>query len=177
MRSKGLITAAALGLALAAGAALAQDTTTSRQRASMKYTAGQSIVLTGKDGPQATGDPGGTKVSRISMSGSGDSTATTATPQGSTYGAQTGERAGGAADVATVTGTVQAYEAGRSITITRPDGTQVTYTITAQSAVPQKLTTGKTVTVRTRTVSGQPTVERVTYTTTTTTTTTKKSTS
>ena len=80
------------------------------------------------------------------------------------------------AEFVTVTGTVQSYDAGRSITIVKPDGSQVTYTVNAQSMVPEKLATGKTVTVRTTKVTtGQPVVQRVTYSTTTTTTTRTKS--
>jgi len=74
-------------------------------------------------------------------------------------------------DVVSINGTVSSYEAGHSITIQKPDGTTVTYTINQQSMVPTKLETGKTVTVRTTKVSGSPVVQRVTYTTKTTTTT------
>jgi hypothetical protein len=70
-------------------------------------------------------------------------------------------------EVTSVTGTVKSYDAGRSITITRPDGTSVSYTITAQSAVPSKLENGKTVVIRTRNQNGQQTVERITYSTST----------
>jgi len=158
--------------------------------------AGSTVIL--------YGDATGQKVSRVTISNvtSGDMNPGVTASQGSTYGSQgapvssydasssqqvqaqtsttttqstTTQEASPDADVTTVTGTVQAYESGRSITITKPDGTQVTYVVNAQSAVPQKLVTGKTVTVRTTKVSGQPTVQRVTYTTTTTTTTKTKS--
>jgi hypothetical protein len=153
---------------------------------------GSKVARISTTGAATQSTTGGTESGSLSATST-----TTTTTQGSTYGAQgsapaydttqspqpnssTQDRSAQGADataaeVTTVTGTVQAYEAGRSITITRPDGSQVTYTITAQSAVPQKLTTGKTVTVRTTRVSGQPTVQRVTYTTTTTTTTKKSS--
>jgi hypothetical protein len=158
--------------------------------------AGSTVIL--------YGDATGQKVSRVTISNvsSGDVNPGVTASQGSTYGSQGGvssfdasssqavqaqtsttttqstttqEGSAEPADVTTVTGTVQAYESGRSITITKPDGTQVTYVVNAQSAVPQKLVTGKTVTVRTTKVSGQPTVQRVTYTTTTTTPTKPKS--
>jgi hypothetical protein len=68
--------------------------------------------------------------------------------------------------IVTVTGTVQAFEAGRSITITNANGEQTTYTINESSNVPKTLEVGKTVTVNTTTVSGTPVVKTITITTT-----------
>jgi hypothetical protein len=76
-------------------------------------------------------------------------------------------------DVTIVSGTVEAYEPGQSITITQQDGTKTTYTVNQKSQMPPKLATGKTVTVRTTKSAGSPVVQRVTYTTTSTTTTKK----
>jgi hypothetical protein len=47
-----------------------------------------------------------------------------------------------------VTGTVEAYEAGKTITITRPGGERVTYVINEKSTIPADLAIGKTVTLR-----------------------------
>ncbi len=66
----------------------------------------------------------------------------------------------------TITGTVQSFEAGRSITITKPNGDQVTYTINESSNVPKTIEVGKTVTINTTTVSGAPVVKTITITTT-----------
>ena len=69
--------------------------------------------------------------------------------------------------VVTTTGQVQAYEAGRSITITTENGEQMTFNLNDSSEVPKGLEVGKTVTVRTTTVSGSPVVKTITTTTTT----------
>lgn len=66
----------------------------------------------------------------------------------------------------TVTGTVQSFEAGHSITLTKPNGDQVTYTINETSQVPKTVEVGKTVTINTTTVSGTPVVKTITITTT-----------
>jgi hypothetical protein len=49
----------------------------------------------------------------------------------------------------TIEGTVSAFEPGQFITIEQPDHQTVRYTITKESQLPQDLTVGKTVTVRT----------------------------
>ena len=71
-----------------------------------------------------------------------------------------------------VTGTVRTYEAGKSVTIVRPDGSTVTYMINPESQLPSDVAVGRKVTVTTTTVSGspQPVVQRMIYTTKTTTT-------
>jgi hypothetical protein len=68
--------------------------------------------------------------------------------------------------VVTITGTVQSFDAGRSITITKDNGEQVTYTITESSNVPKTIEIGKTVTIHTTTDSGTPVVKTITITTT-----------
>ncbi len=70
-----------------------------------------------------------------------------------------------------LTGTVRTYEAGKSVTIVRPDGSTVTYLINPASELPSGVAVGKKVTVTTTTVSGssQPVVQRMIYTTKTTT--------
>ena len=68
--------------------------------------------------------------------------------------------------VVTTEGTVQAYEAGRSITITTASGEQVTYAINESSDIPKTVEVGKEVTIRTTSGSGAPVVKTVTLTTT-----------
>ncbi len=68
--------------------------------------------------------------------------------------------------VVTITGTVQSFEAGHSITITKPNGDQVTYTINESSDVPKTIEVGKTVTIQTTSASGAPVVKTITITTT-----------
>jgi hypothetical protein len=67
-----------------------------------------------------------------------------------------------------VDGVVQSYEAGKSLTLTRPDGTTVTYVISDRSQIPADLVVGKRVFIRTMPVTGSNdlAVERVSYTTT-----------
>lgn len=69
----------------------------------------------------------------------------------------------------TTNGTVSAFESGRTITITNPNGESTTYTLNESSDVPKDVAVGKTVTVRTYTVTGSPSpvVKTVTVTTTT----------
>ena len=66
----------------------------------------------------------------------------------------------------TVSGMVQAYEPGRSITITRPDGTQVTYMVNERTHLPAGLAVGRTIVLRPATVSeaNQLVADTVTYT-------------
>ena len=65
----------------------------------------------------------------------------------------------------TVTGTVQTYDAGKDVTILRPDGTAVTYSINGASQLPSGLAVGREVTVTTTTVAGspQPVIRKVIY--------------
>lgn len=67
----------------------------------------------------------------------------------------------------TVSGTVQAYEPGQSITVVGPDSKTTTYTITTDSQLPKDVAVGKKVTVQTTVVSGKPVVRSVQYKTTT----------
>ena len=60
-----------------------------------------------------------------------------------------------------VTGTVQAIQTGRSVTLVLPNKSTVEYTIDASSVVPADLVVGKTVTVQTtRTTNGAPLLVR-----------------
>ena len=76
--------------------------------------------------------------------------------------------------VTTVTGTVSAIEAGKSVTFTLPDNTTAVYTVDASSALPSDVAVGKTYTIQTtRTTSNGPVVVKKITTTTTTKETTK----
>jgi hypothetical protein len=68
-----------------------------------------------------------------------------------------------------VSGKVEAYEAGKTLTITRADGSKVTYVINEKSMVPADLVIGKTVSILPleTTGSGEPVAQTITYTTTT----------
>jgi hypothetical protein len=47
----------------------------------------------------------------------------------------------------TVSGTVEAYTAGKSVTVLQADGSRVTYMIAPQSSVPEEVVVGKTITI------------------------------
>ncbi|MCA1580508.1 MAG: hypothetical protein LC796_03785 [Acidobacteria bacterium] len=66
-----------------------------------------------------------------------------------------------------ISGTVQAYEPGQSITVVGPNSKTTTYTITTDSQLPKDVAVGKQVTVQTTVVSGKPVVRSVQYKTTT----------
>jgi hypothetical protein len=61
-----------------------------------------------------------------------------------------------------VTGKVQTYEVGRTITIVNEKGDAVTYALTDATLAPKAIEAGKVVTIRTTTVSGSPVVKSVT---------------
>jgi hypothetical protein len=65
----------------------------------------------------------------------------------------------------TVSGVVTAYESGKSITVTNPDGSKVTYVLGPDVQAPADLATGKTVTIMV--VPGdpasKPVVKTITY--------------
>jgi hypothetical protein len=68
----------------------------------------------------------------------------------------------------TISGQVEAYEAGKTLTITRFDGSKVTYVINETSKVPADLVIGKTVSILplTTTGTGEPVAQTITYITT-----------
>jgi hypothetical protein len=68
--------------------------------------------------------------------------------------------------VTTITGTVSAYEPGKSVTFVLPDKRTVVYTIEPASVVPSDIAVGSTYTVET-TTSGGTVVKRITTTKTT----------
>jgi len=112
------------------------------------------------------GENGATLVKRVtttSVTPSGNLKTTTETTRTTPEGESTTET------TTTVSGTIKAYEAGKSITITRPDGTEVMYVINTESQLPTGIAIGRRVTIYPTTVTTGPdmTVRRVVYTTTT----------
>jgi len=114
--------------------------------------------------PGKDGDTVVKRVTTTSVTPSGDVKKTTETTRTSPSGETTTET------TTTISGTVKTYEAGKSITITRPDGTQVTYIINDQSQLPTGIAVGRRVTIYPSAVTSgtDQTVQRVVYTTTTT---------
>ena len=68
-----------------------------------------------------------------------------------------------------LSGRVEAYEAGKTLTLTRSDGSKVTYLINEKSKVPEDLVVGKTVSILPLATNsaGEPVVQTITYVTTT----------
>ena len=65
----------------------------------------------------------------------------------------------------TINGTVQAYEPGRSVTVTRSDGTQVTYMLNERTHLPEGLAVGRTIVLRPAVVTDDTKVaDTITYT-------------
>jgi len=104
-----------------------------------------------------------TKVTTTSMTPEGQTKTTTERTEMSPSGEMS------KTTTTTISGTVSAFEPGQSITIERPDHQTVRYTITQDSQLPQDLSVGKTVTVRTTMANGAPVARQVTITKTTTT--------
>jgi hypothetical protein len=66
-----------------------------------------------------------------------------------------------------VSGKVAAYEAGKTLTITRSDGSKVTYLINSKSQVPSDLVIGKTISILPLAGPGELVAQTITYVTTT----------
>lgn len=110
------------------------------------------------------GDGGTTLVKRVtttSMTSEGDVKRTTDETRTGPSGTMTTR-------TTSINGVVQTYDAGKSITLTRDDGSTVTYVINDRSQLPADLVVGKRVVIRTVPLTGSSdlAVERVTYTTT-----------
>ena len=69
----------------------------------------------------------------------------------------------------TITGKVEVYETGKTLTLTQADGSKVTYVINEKSKVPRDLVIGKTVSILPLATAGPgaPVVQTITYITTT----------
>jgi hypothetical protein len=139
-------------------------------RKEITYTLGPSLTLpSGLDvGRRVTlytepGEDGATMVTRV--------TTLSTTPEGNvkktveeTRTAPSGETS--RTTTTTVTGTVGAFEAGKSVTLKRADGTEVTYTLEPTSEVPADLAIGRTVVIHPASVAGgTPVARTITYTT------------
>jgi len=157
----------------------------------VRYEAGSVIVIRGADGketiytlaPKAVVPPEvkiGRKVTLFTEPGPDGSTqlvsrvtTTSVTPEGNVKKTTEDTRTlpSGVTTkttTTTLTGTVAAYEAGKTLTITKADGTKVTYLINEKSTVPADLVIGKTVTIlpMPSTGSGDPVAQSITYVTT-----------
>ena len=111
------------------------------------------------------GESGTTLVKRVTMTSltpEGNVKRTTEETRTSPSGIETTTR------TTSINGVVQTYDAGKSITLTRPNGSTVTYVINDRSQIPADLVVGKRVVIRTVPLTGSNdlAVERVTYTTT-----------
>jgi hypothetical protein len=121
----------------------------------------------------------GRKVTLFTEAGTGGTTlvkrvtTTSMTPEGDVKRTTDETRTSPSGDVTTtrdttINGVVQSYVAGKSITVTRPDNTTVTYVVNDRSQLPADLTVGKKVFIRTVPLTGSSdlAVEQVSYTTT-----------
>jgi hypothetical protein len=190
------VAAACVSTALvASGPALAQTTPTETKYVTVdgeviRYEAGRVIAIRGADGKEVIytlsptsvvpadvqvgrrvtlytepGKDGGTQlVSRV--------TTTSVTPEGNVKSTTEDTRTLPSGTTTrttttTFTGKVAAYQAGKTLTITRFDGSKVTYLINEKSTVPADMIIGKTVTVLPLAAPGQPVAQTITYVTTT----------
>ena len=119
---------------------------------------GRTVTVSTEPSKDGSGPAIVTKVTTTSMTPEGQTKTTTEktemSPSGETSKTTT----------TTISGTVSAFEPGQFITIERPDHQTVRYTITQESQLPQDLTVGKTVTIRTTTVNGAQVAKQVTIT-------------
>lgn len=101
---------------------------------------GKQVTLITEPGAEG----GATTVRRV--------TTTSVTPEGRTKSTTEETRTDPAGSTTTTTttnisGRVEAYTAGKSITVLRSDGSRVNYSITSLSSVPEDLVIGKTITI------------------------------
>jgi len=119
---------------------------------------GRTVTVSTEPSSDGSGPAIVTKVTTTSMTPEGQTKTTTErtemSPSGETSKTTT----------TMISGTVSAFEPGQFITIERPDHQTVRYTITQESQLPQDLTIGKTVTIRTTTVNGAQVAKQVTIT-------------
>jgi len=119
---------------------------------------GRTVTISTEPSSDASAPAMVTKVTTTTMTSDGQKKTTTerteTSPNGDTMKTTT----------TTIEGTVSAYEPGQFLTIERPDHQTVRYTISNESQLPQDLTVGKTVTVRTYTNNGTTYARQVTVT-------------
>jgi hypothetical protein len=182
---------------VAASQALAQTTQTVTKTVTVdgdvvRYEAGHLIVIRGADNKEVTYtlSPGvvlpaevqiGRRVTLYTEPGSDGKTqlvsrvtTTSVTPEGNVTSTTEDTRrlpSGVTTRTTTtnVSGRVEAYEAGKTLTITRSDGSKVTYVINEKSQVPAGLVIGKTVSIMPLETSGtgEPVAQTITVVTTT----------
>ena len=98
------------------------------------------------------------RVTTTSMTPEGDVKRTTTETRTHPSGAMT------TSTTTTIDGVVQSYVAGKSITLTRPDNTTVTYVINDRSQIPADLVVGKRVVIRTVPLTDSNDMAAVSYT-------------
>jgi hypothetical protein len=109
--------------------------------------------------PSASGPVVVTRITIRSMTPEGNIKTETETKSTDASGEQTSVK------TTTITGTVSAFEPGRSVTFVLPDKKTVVYTVDTSSVVPSDLAVGKVYTVETTTTKGgQLVVKRITST-------------
>jgi len=119
---------------------------------------GRTVTVSTEPSSDGSGPALVTKVTTTSMTPEGQTKTTTERTEMSPSGEMS------KTTTTTISGTVSAFEPGQFITIERPDHQNVRYTITQESQLPQDLTVGKTVTIRTTTVNGAQVAKQVTIT-------------
>jgi len=119
---------------------------------------GRSVTISTEPASDGSGPAVVTRVTTTSVNAKGEMKTTTEKTETNAQGDST------KTETTTVTGTVSSYEPGQFIAITGPDHQVVKYTITRESQLPQEVAVGKTVTIRTTTLNGAPTVRQVTIT-------------
>ena len=125
-------------------------------------------VVTLNTEPSASGPVTVTRITTRSVGSDGSMKTETQTRTQSSTGDQTMTKSTTQSGATSLTGTVSAYEPGRSVTFLMPDKTTVVYTVDANSQLPSDLAVGKTYVVEsTRTSTGPIVVKRITTTTTT----------
>jgi hypothetical protein len=181
---------------VASGQAFAQTTQTETKYVTVdgevvRYDAGRVIVIRGADNKEITytlsptivvpaevqvgrrvklytepGEDGATQlVSRVtttSVTSDGDVKRTTEDTRHLPSGATT------RTTTTTISGRVEVYEAGKTLTLTRADGSKVTYVINEKSEVPADLVIGKSVFIVPLATAGpgEPVAQTITYATT-----------
>ncbi len=126
-------------------------------------------VVTLNTEPSASGPVTVTRITTRSVGADGSMKTETETRTQSSTGDQTMTKSTTQSGATSITGTVSAYEPGRSVTFLMPDKTTVVYTVDANSQLPSDLAVGKTYVVETTrtSTSGPLVVKRITTTTTT----------
>jgi hypothetical protein len=126
-------------------------------------------VVTLSTEPSASGPVIVTRITTRTVASDGSMKTETQTRAQSATGEQTMTKSTTQSGATSITGTVSAYEPGRSVTFLLPDKTTVVYTVDTSSQLPPDLAVGKTYVVETtRTTSSGPlVVKRITTTTTT----------